>query len=130
MDSTDTSSTTARIITVRMIKSFEYRNFKNLLLHNVPLSLTVAELKERALTQMRSTPGYKPFLNVNFDTMKLYTQAHGAKTSNLIINLDHPEWILKDEGILADLGFKDETEVSFFNGDDYQSYVAHPENKW
>lgn len=55
--------------------------------------------------------------------MKLYTVAHGAKvsgpltalelvptyhwqTTNLIINLDHDEWILDDDSkILAELGF-------------------------
>ncbi|RKP13044.1 hypothetical protein BJ684DRAFT_16519 [Piptocephalis cylindrospora] len=132
MASTTASETpaTAHVLTIRMIKSFEYRNFKNLLLHDVPLTLTVAELKERALTQMRSSSGYKPFLNVTFDTMKMYTQAYGAKTNNLIINLDHPEWVLQDDAILADLGFQNETEVSFFNGSDYDAYMANPENKW
>jgi hypothetical protein len=58
------------------------------------------------------------------DTMKLYTRAHGAKvcgidnrscqnivsctwqTTNLIINLDHDEWIIDDDNmVLAYLGF-------------------------
>jgi len=58
------------------------------------------------------------------DTMKLYTKAHGAKvceaddkffpkyclmflqTTNLIINLDHDEWIIDDDSkILTELGF-------------------------
>lgn len=30
------------------------------------------------------------------DTIKIYTRAHGSKTSNLIINLDHSDWILDD----------------------------------
>ena len=57
------------------------------------------------------------------DTLKLYTKAHGAKvrqascserrtdnsrplqTTNLIINLDHDEWILDDDSkVLADYG--------------------------
>jgi hypothetical protein len=39
------------------------------------------------------------------DTLKLYTKAHGSKTTNLIINLDHDEWILDDpEATLTSLG--------------------------
>jgi hypothetical protein len=37
--------------------------------------------------------------------MKFYTVAHGHKTQNLIINLDHDEWILDDHSkTLAELG--------------------------
>jgi hypothetical protein len=63
--------------------------------------------------------------NRSLDTMKLYTKAHGAKvceakyklfpkyhlmlllqTTNLIINLDHDEWIIDDNSkILFNLGF-------------------------
>ena len=61
------------------------------------------------------------------DTLKIYTRAHGAKvrlkvpillprrhistntftqTTNLIINLDHDDWILNDDTqVLADIGF-------------------------
>lgn len=61
------------------------------------------------------------------DCMKLYTKAHGAKvqnrslsfllwdlnssqTTNLIINLDHDEWMLDDDSkLLADLGMGEHT---------------------
>jgi len=37
-------------ITVRLIKSFEYRNFKNLILHDInPETMTCGQLKELAL---------------------------------------------------------------------------------
>jgi hypothetical protein len=66
------------------------------------------------------------------------------KTTNLIINLDHDEWILgDDDGILADLGFgmsllssylqtrtivsENETEVSFFNRAAYETFRRNPE---
>ncbi|KAF9935961.1 hypothetical protein BGZ65_002846 [Modicella reniformis] len=69
-------------LTIRVIKSFEYRTAKNLVLHNIDLTAsTVAQLKEQIIE----------------NTLKLYTKAHGAKTMNLIINLDHDEdWILDD----------------------------------
>jgi len=76
-------------------------------------------------------PGWKPYRLVTFDTMKLYTKAHGAKTTNLIINLDHDEWILDDDTkILSDLGFENETEVSLFNRELYEKFKLHPETLW
>jgi hypothetical protein len=37
--------------------------------------------------------------------MKKYTVAHGHKTQNLIINLDHDDWILSDlDATLASVG--------------------------
>jgi hypothetical protein len=97
----------------------------------------------------------------------LYTQAHGAKvqwlwaksftcaliscdgiqTTNLIINLDHDEWIFSDESkTLAESGFgaygpctdtrdlsynasltENETEVSFFNRDMYEAFKLDPQ---
>jgi len=63
--------------------------------------------------------------------MKLYTKAHGAKTTNLIINLDHEEWIIDDDTkILADLGFENETEVSLFNREQYEQFKLNPETRW
>lgn len=35
-------------ITVRLVKSFEYRTFKNLILHNISTTMTIKELKELA----------------------------------------------------------------------------------
>lgn len=67
-----------------------------------------------------------------------------VQTTNLIINLDHDEWILDDdEKILADAGFgkpcisfsipclinptENETEVSFFNRQLYEQFKQNPE---
>jgi len=63
--------------------------------------------------------------------LKLYTKAHGAKTTNLIINLDHDDWILGDDNkLLADLGFENETEVSFFNQELYARFLENPQTSW
>ncbi|KAI0075818.1 hypothetical protein K474DRAFT_1708710 [Panus rudis PR-1116 ss-1] len=119
-------------LTVRVIKSFEYRTEKSLVLHHVNLeTTTVGELKDLVRQTIQTQGAWRPYRNVQLDTLKLYTKAHGAKTSNLIINLDHDEWILDDDSkILADLGFENETEVSFFNRQLYEEYKAHPEVKW
>ncbi|KAF8942211.1 hypothetical protein BGZ52_012755, partial [Haplosporangium bisporale] len=84
-----------------------YRTSKNLILHNVDLtSTTVAQLRQSIIEKVKVTAGFKPYQNVVFDTLKLYTKAHGAKTMNLIINMDHDEdWILNnDDDILASKG--------------------------
>lgn len=66
-----------------------------------------------------------------------------AQTTNLIINLDHDDWMLDDDSqVLANLGFgnrlpgesgsganarpENETEVSFFNRELYTQFKANP----
>lgn len=119
-------------ITVRVIKSFEYRTERSLVLHELDLQkTTVGELKNIAKQAVKSGPGWKAYRNVDLDTLKLYTKAHGAKTSNLIINLDHDDWILGDESkTLAEVGLENETEVSFFNREAYEKYRLNPEIRW
>ena len=48
------------------------------------------------MAEIKTAPGFKAFRTLHVDTLKLYTAAHGHKTINLIINLDHDEWILSD----------------------------------
>lgn len=65
------------------------------------------------------------------DTLKIYTRAHGSKTTNLIINLDHPDWILtNDSQTLASLGLENEAELSLFHREDYEAFIQSPETKW
>ena len=85
---------TQAVITVRVIKNFEYRTMKALVLKDVDLTtLTTPQLIAQCKEAVRTQPGFKAYRNTvdQLDTIKLYTQAHGAKTTNLIINLDHPE---------------------------------------
>jgi len=107
---------TSATLTIRVIKSFKFRTERSLVLHDVNLvTTTVAQLKEIAKLNVATQPGWKPYRNIILDTLKLYTKAHGAKTSNLIINLDHDDWILADDDkTLVELGFENETEASFF----------------
>jgi hypothetical protein len=59
-------------------------------------------------------------------------KAHGSKTSNLIINLDHDEdWILTPpDKSLKDFNIDFESEISYFNRTEYEAFKAHPEVKW
>ncbi|KAK7472581.1 hypothetical protein VKT23_000694 [Stygiomarasmius scandens] len=123
---------TSAIITIRIIKSFQYRTERSLVLHDLNLeTTTVGQLKDIARQAIQTQPGWKPYRNVTLDTLKLYSKAHGAKTTNLIINLDHDDWILDDDSkTLADVGFENETEVSFFNRELYEAFKQNPETSW
>lgn len=123
---------TSATLTVRIIKSFQFRTERSLVLHNINLdTTTVGQLKDIARQAVLSQPGWKPYRNVALDTLKLYTKAHGAKTTNLIINLDNDNWILNDDSqILSHLGFENETEVSFFSRELYDVYKLDPTTSW
>lgn len=113
-----------------MIKSFPYRIVKNLVLQNIDLTTTtVAALKSLVKQEIATKPGWKVYKLVNLDTMKLYTHAHGSKTTNLIINLDHADWILQDDELLSDR-IMHESEISFFNNTDYNDFITNPTEKW
>ncbi|KAK8844613.1 hypothetical protein IAR55_006460 [Kwoniella newhampshirensis] len=118
-------------LTVRVIKSFEFRTQKSLVLQHLDLrNLTVGQLMDRVREAIKTQSGFKPYRTLKLDTMKLYTVAHGSKTSNLIINLNHDEWILDEDKILADVGAQNETELSFFNRESYEAFKLDPEVKW
>ncbi|KXN87734.1 UPF0538 protein C2C4.04c [Leucoagaricus sp. SymC.cos] len=123
---------TSATLTVRIIKSFEFRTEKSLVLHDINLEkTTVGQLKDIAREAVQTQPGWKPYRNVSLDTLKLYTKAHGAKTSNLIINLDRDDWILDDDNrVLVSLGFENETELSFFNRELYEQFKLNPQTSW
>ncbi|EFP76913.1 hypothetical protein PGT21_005385 [Puccinia graminis f. sp. tritici] len=127
-----TKPNTDATITIRIIKSFEYRNSKNLVLHHLNLeTIKTDQLLALCQQQISSAPGWKMFQNVALDTFKLYSKAHGAKTTNLIINLDHDEWILEDRSkSLSEYGLENESEVSLFNRADYEAFKANPQQKW
>ncbi|WOO79671.1 UPF0538 protein [Vanrija pseudolonga] len=129
---TEARPVTSATITVRVIKSFPFRTTKNLVLKELDLSVTtVGHLADLCREAIKTQPGFKYYRSVQLDTLKKYTVAHGHKSQNLIINLDHDDWILSDpHQTLANAGFENETEVSFFNRADYEAFKNHPETKW
>lgn len=146
------------VITVRVIKSFEFRSMKAYVLPHVDLTTTtIAQLEETCRNHVRTSPAFKPFRSYadSLTTLKLYTKAHGSKTTNLIINLDHPEWILEPSNLpaliassanqiappsgeertkhnttLAQIGLENEAELSFFNMDAYTAFLSNPNTRW
>ncbi|KAK9456601.1 hypothetical protein V1511DRAFT_494777 [Dipodascopsis uninucleata] len=123
---------TSAIITVRVIKSFEYRTERNLILKDVDLTtLTVGDLLELVKNDITTQSAFRALRNVQYDTLKIYTKAHGSKTSNLIVNLTNDEWILDDSSkTLQECGIENETEISCFNRELYEEYKKNPVEKW
>ena len=73
-------------------------------------------------------------MNALKDTLKVYFAAHGTKTQNLIINLDHDDdaspWFMTNDKTLSDYKLENEAEISFFVKSQYDAFKAHPETKW
>ncbi|CAO3608975.1 unnamed protein product [Cunninghamella echinulata] len=94
--------------------------------------ITINVLNHLNIVPIKTTSGWKPYLNVQFDTLKLYTVAHGHKTMNLIINMEDDDRLIynDDSAALAWLGVENETEISFFNRQQYEEYKKNPEMKW
>lgn len=132
---------TDAILTIRIIKSFPYRNVKNHILKSVNLKETTpSQLLNLVQNDINTTGALRPYRNVEYDTVKVYTHAHGTKSMNLVINLDHDEKdiiLCKDnqnsvnkEQLLWELGIENETELSVFNYAAYLEFKANPEEKW
>jgi len=119
-------------ITIRVVRSLAYRNVKNLVIKGIDLAtMTVGQLEKLICDRIQSTPGFGPYRNHKCDTLKIYTLKHGHKSNNLTMNLDHDEWILADKSAtLAFAGIEDETELSFFNREEYEEFKKNPEVKW
>ncbi|KAK8746475.1 hypothetical protein OTU49_017033 [Cherax quadricarinatus] len=119
-------------LTIRLIRSFEHRNIRNIVLHNVNLDQSVEDFMELIRENLKSTPTLPPpFRNFMFDTLKIETQAYGFKTNDPVINReDDAKLILKPHLRLKDCGVKHETEVNFFKMDDYLKYKENPVLVW
>ncbi|KAK9466503.1 hypothetical protein V1512DRAFT_276509 [Lipomyces arxii] len=119
-------------ITVRVIKSFEYRTERNLVLRDLDLTTTtVGDLLEIANKDIMSMGAFRPYRSIKYDTLKIYTKAHGAKTTNLIINVERDDWLLLDHSrTLQECGIENETEISLFNRELYDKYISNPIDRW
>ncbi|XP_033990424.1 UPF0538 protein C2orf76 homolog isoform X2 [Trematomus bernacchii] len=103
------------VLTVRLVRSFEHRNFRPVVFHSVNLENTVLDFMQL----------------VRDDTMKIIHQAHGAKTNELVMSLEDDEkLILQNEQTLRAAGIANETEVAFFRKEDYGLFKANPQTAW
>ncbi|KAM6348361.1 UPF0538 protein C2orf76 homolog isoform 1-T4 [Alca torda] len=93
-------------ITVRLVRSFEHRNFRPVVYHGVNLDQTVKQFMNFVRKDVPSRTGLPPpFKNYKYDTMKIIHQAHKSKTSELIVSLeDDDKLILKEDSTLKAAG--------------------------
>ncbi|XP_074157936.1 UPF0538 protein C2orf76 homolog isoform X3 [Sminthopsis crassicaudata] len=106
-------------ITVRLIRSFEHRNFKPLVYHEVNLDQTVKEF----------------IVFLKKDKMKIIHQAHKSKTNELVLSLeDDDRLLLREDCTMKAAGVgksaSNETEIAFFCEEDYKNYKANPVSSW
>ncbi|XP_075995089.1 UPF0538 protein C2orf76 homolog [Genypterus blacodes] len=120
------------VVTIRLVRSFEHRNFKPVVYRGVSLELTVREFIEFVQTDITTRAGLPPpFRKHGYDTMKITHQAHGSKTNELVMSLDDDDQlILQDDLTLAASGVVNETELAFFSKKDYGLYKANPQTVW
>ncbi|XP_019955147.1 UPF0538 protein C2orf76 homolog [Paralichthys olivaceus] len=120
------------VVTVRLVRSFEHRNFKPVVFHGVSLDQTVQDFIQLVRDDIVTRPGIPPpFRSYAFDTMKIIHQAHGAKTNELVMSLDDDENLILQDGLtLRTAGVANETEVAFFRKEDYSLYKTNPKIAW
>ncbi|KAM3854311.1 UPF0538 protein C2orf76 homolog isoform 3-T4 [Vipera latastei] len=120
------------IVTVRLIRSFEHRNFRPVLYRNVNLDQTVKEFIAFVKKDITSrTELLLPFRKYTYDTMKIIHQAHGSKTNELVVSLEDDDRLILEEGsTLKAAGVANETELAFFCMEDYQKYKTNPVTTW
>lgn len=132
----NTRPATDALITVRIIKSFPYRNVKNYVIPKINLKETTpTQLLEQVKQAINTQGSLRPYRNVEYDTIKVYYHPHETKSMNLVINFDDDDTKVltsndKKNTNLWDLGVTNETELSAFVWEDYQEYKKNPEDKW
>ncbi|XP_051480231.1 UPF0538 protein C2orf76 homolog isoform X1 [Apus apus] len=96
-------------VTVRLVRSFEHRNFRPVVYHGVNLDQTVKQFITFVQKDVPSRTGLPPpFRNYKYDTMKIIHQAHKSKTGELVVSLEDDEkLILKEDSTLKAAGVGD-----------------------
>ncbi|XP_068102431.1 UPF0538 protein C2orf76 homolog [Hyperolius riggenbachi] len=119
-------------LTVRLVRSFEHRNFRPVVYRGVSLDQTVQEFMEHVKKDIAAREGLPPpFRKHVYDTMKIIHQPHGAKTNELVVGLEDDDLlILRSAQTLREAGVAHETELAFFCEADYREYKKNPTTTW
>ena len=122
----------ASCLTIRLIRSFKHRNFRNIVLRNVDLQITGSDLANIINSTIKTTTGLPPpFKTFNYDTLKIETKAHGSKTNNPVMNCENDEELIINQNIsLKESGIRNETEINFFLFEDYENYKVDFSHQW
>ena len=76
------------LLTIRLIRSFEHRNVKNLVLRHVSVSLTIGELKRLVNEQLKTAPGLPP-------PFRTFTYGNSKRSSLLMMSNTTYSFILR-----------------------------------
>lgn len=86
------------VLTVRLVRSFEHRNFKPVVFRGVNLDQTVGDFIQFVKQDINSRGGLPPpFKKFGYDTMKITHQAFGAKTNELVMSLEDDDKLILQE---------------------------------
>ena len=120
------------VVTVRLIRNFEYRSIRTIPIKDVDTSQTVSLFMSRVFSDLKTTKGLPPpFKTHPYDTLKISHQAGSFKANDIVINTDDDEGlILIPEKTLAGCGVISETELSFFSAGEYELYKKNPVVMW
>lgn len=90
------------------------------------------EFLDVVLTDVKTRSGLPPpFKKFQYDTLKIEHKAHGAKTSDPVINTEKDEVLLVQlDKSLSENGIENETQLSLFKMEDYQQYKEKKVIKW
>uniref|UniRef100_A0A3Q4BU96 Uncharacterized protein n=1 Tax=Mola mola TaxID=94237 RepID=A0A3Q4BU96_MOLML len=113
------------VVTVRLVRSFEHRNFKLVVFHGLNLDQTVQDFIQfvRDGENPRSLP--PPFRKYSYG---MYVC---VSTNELVMSLDDDDKLILQNGqTLRAAGVVNETEVAFFRREDYDLYKANPKSAW
>ncbi|CAH3140485.1 unnamed protein product, partial [Porites lobata] len=119
----ETKKTTVTV-SVRLIRSFEYRSIKYVVFKDVLLDQTAEDFIKFVKTEIKKRPDVPP-------PFKTFAYGGYIYTSDPVINTENDEaLILKLDSSLHDNGIEHETEISLFKKEDYKKYQANPILKW
>ncbi|XP_062313457.1 UPF0538 protein C2orf76 homolog isoform X1 [Osmerus eperlanus] len=120
------------VVTVRLVRSFEHRNFKTVAFSCVNLDQMVEDFIQLVKHDIAARAGLPPpFKKFGYDTMKIIHQAFGAKTNELVMSLEDDDKLILQEGIsLRAFGIANETELAFFRREDYEMFKSNPQTTW
>ena len=133
LDLSTISSDEKMTLTIRLIRSFVFRNIKHMILHDISPQMTFAQLKQMISDTIQKDPKYLPFRKHFFDTIQLYYRPHEFKPNFLVIDSslkDLTSGIFEDNQTLHEQQICNETEFSFFNLVEYLEFMKSPVEKW
>uniref|UniRef100_A0A671TUG8 Uncharacterized protein n=1 Tax=Sparus aurata TaxID=8175 RepID=A0A671TUG8_SPAAU len=110
------------VVTVRLVRSFQHRNFKPVVFHQVDLDQTVQDFIQLVRDDITTRAGLPP---------PFKKHSYGTYTNELVMSLDDDEKLILQNGqTLRAAGVTNETEVAFFKKEDYGLYKANPKSAW